>query len=64
MSWALLGDLETRRGDIPAAMRAYARASSLNPRDRELELLGTRRGLIVRLHRNPDAAAALPETGG
>ena len=64
VSWALLGDLTTRHGDIPAAMRAYARASSLNPRDRELELLGTRRGLIVRLHRNPDAAAALLETGG
>jgi hypothetical protein len=54
VSWALLGDLATRRGDVAAAMRAYGRAASLNPRDRELRALGTRRALVERLHRNPE----------
>lgn len=54
VSWALLGDLATRRGDIPVAMRAYGRAASLNPRDRELRALGTRRALVRQLHRNPE----------
>ena len=54
VTWALLGDLATRRGDIPAAMRAYRRAASLNPRDRELKALGTRRALVEQLHRNPE----------
>lgn len=53
VSWALLGDLATRRGDIAAAMRAYRRAASLNPRDRELRALGSRPALVERLHRNP-----------
>jgi hypothetical protein len=53
VSWALLGDLTTRRGDIPAAMKAYRRASALNPRARELRVLGSRRSLVERLHREP-----------
>jgi O-Antigen ligase len=64
VSWVLLGDLATRRGDISAAMRAYRRGSSLNPRDRELSLLGTRRALVIRLHRDPESVVSLPETGG
>ena len=36
VSWALLGDLETRRGKLAAARRAYGQASNLNPRDRGL----------------------------
>lgn len=56
VSWALLGDLTTRRGDIPAALRAYGQASKLNPRDLELRLLGSRRALIEQLHRNPGSA--------
>jgi O-Antigen ligase len=63
VSWALLGDLATRRGDISAALRAYGRAASLNPRDRELELLGSRRGVIRQLHRDPAQAAPLLEAG-
>jgi O-Antigen ligase len=54
VSWALLGDLATRRGDVPAAIRAYRRAASLNPRDSELQALASRRSLIERLHRNPE----------
>lgn len=42
VSWALLGDLTTRRGDYAAARRAYRRASALNPRDRELRALRSR----------------------
>jgi hypothetical protein len=53
VSWALLGDLATRHGDIAAAMRAYRRAASLNPRDHELRALGSRQALVERLHRNP-----------
>jgi O-antigen ligase len=64
VSWALLGDLTTRRGDISAAMNAYAKASRLNPRDRELHSLGTRAALVVRLHRKPQSVSALPEAGG
>lgn len=63
VSWALLGDLATRRGDISAALRAYGRAASLNPRDPELELLGSQRGLIRQLHRDPDQAAQVLEGG-
>ena len=63
VSWALLGDLTTRRGDFPAALRAYRRASTLNPRDRELRALGSDRALLVRLHERPDAPALL-ETAG
>lgn len=33
VTWGLLGDLAVRRGDLPAAKRAYTRASQLNPRD-------------------------------
>jgi hypothetical protein len=64
VSWALLGDLTTRRGAIEEALHAYRRASLLNPRDRELRLLGARRRLVERLHRHPDAVGALPEAGG
>lgn len=61
VSWALLGDLATRRGDITGALRAYGRAASLNPRDRELQLLSRRRKLVEQLHRNPTGAALLLE---
>ncbi|MGA8745495.1 MAG: O-antigen ligase family protein [Solirubrobacterales bacterium] len=64
VSWALLGDLTTRHGDIAPAMNAYRRAFQLNPRDRELQLLGTRRALVLRLNREPRSVIALPETGG
>jgi len=59
VSWALLGDLATRRGDISAATRAYRRAASLNPRDVELRLLASRPALVRRLHLHPDSAAPL-----
>jgi hypothetical protein len=62
VSWALLGDLATRRGDIAIATRAYRRASSLNPRSLELRLLGSRPALVRRLHRNPDSSAPLEAT--
>ncbi len=64
VSWALLGDLDTRRGVIAQAQRAYRRASLLNPRDRELRLLAARRALVIHLHRNPGSASSLPEAGG
>lgn len=64
VSWALLGDLATRRGDISDALRAYRRASRLNPRDRELRLLGSQRELVERLHGDPATAVSLPESGG
>jgi O-antigen ligase/polysaccharide polymerase Wzy-like membrane protein/tetratricopeptide repeat protein len=60
VSWALLGDLTTRRGDIDAAMAAYRKASRLNPRDAELRKLGSHRALVVRLHRAAGVPAALP----
>ncbi len=53
VSWALLGDLLTRRGSIAAAMRAYRRASLLNPRERELRRLADSRSLLERLHDHP-----------
>ncbi|MGH2973649.1 MAG: hypothetical protein ACRDLL_02095 [Solirubrobacterales bacterium] len=59
VSWALLGDIATRRGDIAGAMRAYRRASSLNPRDAELRPLGSRRALLRQLHRHPSSVAPL-----
>lgn len=59
VSWALLGDLTTRRGDISGAMRAYRRASSLNPRDVELRLLASHPALVRQLHRNPGSVAPL-----
>jgi UDP-GlcNAc:undecaprenyl-phosphate GlcNAc-1-phosphate transferase len=37
VTWALLGDLATRRGDRDAALRAYKHASLLNPRDNALQ---------------------------
>jgi O-antigen ligase len=61
VSWALLGDIETRRGNVDAALRAYRRASVLNPRDRELRLLATDPALVERLSRNPDDPAAALE---
>lgn len=33
VTWALLGDLATRAGDVAQADQAYGRASELNPRD-------------------------------
>jgi tetratricopeptide (TPR) repeat protein len=36
VTWALLGDLATRRGDNRQALRDYRRALSLNPRNQEL----------------------------
>ncbi len=63
VSWALLGDLTTRRGDFPAALRAYRRAAALNPRDRELRALGSDRALLVRLHERPAAPALLEGAG-
>ncbi|MGC1165514.1 MAG: O-antigen ligase family protein, partial [Solirubrobacterales bacterium] len=63
VSWALLGDLATRRGDVSGAMRAYGRASSLNPRDRELRLLSSRRRLVERLREHPAAVAPLLGSG-
>ncbi|MFA4929531.1 MAG: hypothetical protein WC558_13515, partial [Patulibacter sp.] len=36
VTWALLGDLQTRSGDRAAARRSYARALRLNPRDATL----------------------------
>jgi hypothetical protein len=58
VSWALLGDLLTRRGAIPEAMHAYRRAAALNPRDRGLRMLGSRPGLVIRLHRHPESAGS------
>ena len=64
VSWGLLGDLRTRRGDIDGAINAYGRASTLNPRDRGLRVLGSRRGLVEQLHSNPDSAAGLGVSEG
>ena len=61
VSWALLGDLTTRHGDISAAMKDYAKASALNPRDRGLKALATNRKLLERLHREPEASVLLPD---
>ena len=36
VTWALLGDLATRRGDNRQALRDYRRALSLNPRNQDL----------------------------
>lgn len=61
VSWALLGDLLTRRGEIAAAMRAYSRAAELNPRERVLRRLGNSRRLIVRLNRDPGSVGSVSE---
>jgi len=42
VTWALLGDLEAREGNAQAALRAYRRASALNPLDPELARLAGR----------------------
>jgi tetratricopeptide (TPR) repeat protein len=42
VTWALLGDLNVRHGDISAAKRAYGRAVELNPRDPSLRALAER----------------------
>jgi hypothetical protein len=39
VTWALLGDLAVRRGELRQARAAYRRASKLNPRDRALGAL-------------------------
>ncbi len=59
VSWALLGDLNTRRGNIAGATRAYRKASVLNPRDAELRLLATHPALVRQLHRNPGSVSPL-----
>jgi O-Antigen ligase/Tetratricopeptide repeat len=61
VSWALLGDLLTRRGAIEPALRAYGQAAALNPRDRSLKLLKSNRNLVARLHQHPERASALIE---
>jgi tetratricopeptide (TPR) repeat protein len=61
VSWALLGDLLTRRGAIDPAQKTYARASALNPRDRSLRVLKSDPNLLERLHQHPERAAALIE---
>jgi hypothetical protein len=45
VSWALLGDLAVRRGDLARARRYYGRAHGLNPRDVTLERLARNPGL-------------------
>lgn len=62
VTWALLGDLLTRRGAIIPALHAYGQASRLNPLDQGLKQLGSRRELVERLHRHPDSAAAIAES--
>jgi predicted TPR repeat methyltransferase len=42
VTWALLGDLSVRAGDLRAARRAYGRALRLNPRDPALRSLVSR----------------------
>ena len=39
MTWALLGDLAVRRGDLAEARALYGRAHALNPRDPSLDAL-------------------------
>jgi tetratricopeptide (TPR) repeat protein len=43
LPWALMGDLAARRGDSAQARRDYARASRLNPYDKELARLARSR---------------------
>jgi UDP-N-acetylmuramyl pentapeptide phosphotransferase/UDP-N-acetylglucosamine-1-phosphate transferase len=38
VTWALLGDLAVRRGDVAQAARHYRRALALNPKDPQLQL--------------------------
>jgi O-Antigen ligase len=61
VTWALLGDLLTRRGAIDPAMSAYGRASALNPRDRSLRALAKSRRTVETLHRHPSRASAIAE---
>jgi cytochrome c-type biogenesis protein CcmH/NrfG len=42
VTWVLLGDLSTRRGDARAARTEYRRAARLNPRDAGLARLAGR----------------------
>ena len=53
VTWALLGDLSVRQGDLDAAQRSYRRASQLNPRDTGLATLAA----------NPQAAGQRLEGG-
>jgi predicted Zn-dependent protease len=41
VTWALLGDLEVRAGDLVSAGKFYGRAHELNPRDAALRALAT-----------------------
>jgi UDP-N-acetylmuramyl pentapeptide phosphotransferase/UDP-N-acetylglucosamine-1-phosphate transferase len=41
VTWALLGDLSVRQGDLATAKANYRRAARLNPRDRGLATLAT-----------------------
>jgi hypothetical protein len=63
VSWALLGDITTRRGNIPAARWAYRHAWSLNPRDVELRILASHPAVVRQLHRHPVAVAPLEAAG-
>jgi hypothetical protein len=48
VTWVLLGDLSVRRGDLPAASRAYSRALRLNPREEGLAKLAADPGSAAR----------------
>ncbi|HEX3512355.1 MAG TPA: O-antigen ligase family protein [Solirubrobacteraceae bacterium] len=54
VTWALLGDISVRRGDLGRARVDYARAHLLNPRDVALALLASRPGEVLATAR-PDA---------
>jgi hypothetical protein len=62
VSWALLGDLLTRRGEFDAALRAYSHAAGLNPRESALRTLGEDRELLERLSRKPELVGRVVET--
>jgi O-Antigen ligase len=61
VSWALLGDLLTRRGDFTGARRAYGHASELNPRDPGLRTLASREKLLRHLNQDPAGVTDLSQ---